>query len=255
MDLKDIEDMQPWLMRIVKETGRGINRFDMIGDGDKVLLAISGGKDSLALAFTLAVRQKWLPIKYQLHAMRIDWNQYPMPEEHDRKMAEFFDLLKIPYHVEHADMFPPSFRGDFNCYLCARNRKRMLFDKAAELGFSKIATGHHMDDIVATTLINLCYRGNFSTMMPVQQFFGGKLTLIRPMCMVHESKIRLMAERLAFPVYNTDCPFKETNMRLKIRPIINMLSQDNRRLREHIFEAPWNINEEYLPGNLGKGEK
>ena len=75
MELKDIENMQPWLMRIVKETGRGINRFKMIEDGDKVLLAISGGKDSLALAFTLAVRRRWLPIHYDLHAMRIDWNQ------------------------------------------------------------------------------------------------------------------------------------------------------------------------------------
>ena len=75
MELKDIENMQPWLMRIVKETGRGINRFKMIEDGDKVLLAISGGKDSLALAFTLAVRRRWLPIHYDLHALRIDWNQ------------------------------------------------------------------------------------------------------------------------------------------------------------------------------------
>ena len=254
MELKDIENMQPWLMRIVKETGRGINRFKMIEDGDKVLLAISGGKDSLALAFTLAVRRRWLPIHYDLHALRIDWNQYPMPDSDAKKMEEFFDMLEIPYEVEHADMFPPSFKGEFNCYLCARNRKRMLFDKAAELGYKKIATGHHMDDVITTTLINLCYRGNFSTMMPVQQFFGGKLTLIRPMCMVYESKLRLMAERLGFPVYNTGCPYKSTNMRLKMKPIVAELSRDNRRLREHIFEAPWNINPEYLPTDLGEDE-
>lgn len=247
MTKKDTVELQPWLKRIIKETGRGINRFNMIEDGDKVLLAISGGKDSLALAFALAVRKRWLPINYELRAMRIDWNQYPMPEEDARKMEEFFELLEIPYEVVKADMFPESFRGDFNCYLCARNRKRMLFDRAAELSFTKIATGHHMDDIIETTLINLCYRGNFSTMMPVQQFFGGKLTLIRPMCMVHESKLRLMAERLEFPTYNTGCPFKNTNMRLKMKPIIDMLNRDNRRLREHVFEAPWNINEEYLP--------
>ena len=89
-------------------------------------------------------------------------------------------------------------------------------------------------------------------MMPVQQFFGGKLTLIRPMCMVYESKLRLLAERLEFPVYNTGCPYKSTNMRLKMKPIVAMLSKDNRRLREHIFEAPWNINREYLPTDLGE---
>ena len=132
--------MQPWLMRIVKETGRGINRFKMIEDGDKVLLAISGGKDSLALAFTLAVRRRWLPIHYDLHALRIDWNQYPMPDSDAKKMEEFFDMLEIPYEVEHADMFPPSFKGEFNCYLCARNRKRMLFWKIPFLPFPNLKT-------------------------------------------------------------------------------------------------------------------
>lgn len=252
MDLNDTEFLKPWVMRIVKETGRGINRFDMIKDNDKILLGVSGGKDSLALAFMLSVRMRWLPIKYSLHAVRIEWDQYPLSEGCDEKIASFFEILKIPYEVIKADMFPPSFKGDFNCYLCSRNRKRILFSRAGELGIDKIALGHNLDDIINTTLINLCFRGNFSTMMPVQGFFGGKLFIIRPMCLVHESKIKLMAERLGFPVADVLCPFQKTNMRLKIRPLAEILAKNDKRFREHIFEAPWNINSEYLPLKLGE---
>ncbi len=99
----------------------------------------------------------------------------------------------------------------------------------------KIATGHHMDDIIETTLINMCFRGNFSTMMPVQDFFKGKLKIIRPMALLTETKVKLVSDRLDLPVYHTECPHKETNMRLKVKPIIKDLSRMDKNVREHIF--------------------
>ena len=250
-DIREVlKKTPPWLYRIVKETGKGINRFNMIVGGDDVLLAISGGKDSLVLALCLALRLKWLPVSYNLKALHINWKEYPMPEDLSKEIKEFFKQLNIPYESASHSMHPESFKGDFSCYLCARNRKRILFDYADKHNIKKIATGHHMDDIIETTLINMCFRGNFSTMMPVQDFFNGKLKLIRPMALVTETKVKLVSDRLNLPVYHTECPHKETNMRLKVKPIIKDLSRMDKNVREHIFNSPWNINKDYLPSDL-----
>ena len=246
----DTDKIPKWLMRIVKQAGKGINRFSMMGENDKVLLAVSGGKDSLVLALCLAVRLKWLPVKYELKALHINFREYPVPEERMAEIKKYFKMLSIPLESLDADIQPPSFRGKFNCYLCARNRKRILFEYAEKHGINIIATGHHMDDIVETTLINLCLRGNFSTMMPVQDFFEGKLKLIRPLCLVRETAVRLAAERLDLPVHNTSCPYKETNLRLRMKPVLKELYHLDKNVYEHIFDAPWKINSEYLPTDL-----
>ena len=239
-----------WLMRTVKQAGKGINRFEMISGGDRVLLAISGGKDSLLLALCLAIRLKWLPVSYELKALHIDWKQYPVPGYLLKEIERFFSLLDISFESVTADMMQESFRGKFNCYLCARNRKRILFEYAEKHGINKIATGHHLDDIAETTMINLCLRGNFSTMMPVQEFFGGKIRIIRPLCMVRESSLELAAKRIEIPVYSTICPYKETNLRLKMKPVLKQLCQLDKNVYQHIFDAPWKINTQYLPGDF-----
>ena len=246
----DTDKIPKWLIRTVKQAGKGINRFKMIEEGDETLLAISGGKDSLVLALCLSIRLKWLPVKYKLRALHINWREYPLPEPLFSQISAFFDKLKIPFESQSANMHPESFKNKFNCYLCARNRKRILFEYAAKHNITKIATGHHMDDIAETTLINLCLRGNFSTMMPVQDFFGGKLKLIRPLCLVREAQIKLAAQRLELPVYNTVCPYKETNLRLKMKPVLKQLYALDKHVYEHIFDAPWKINSEYLPDKL-----
>ena len=222
----------------------------MIEENDEVLLAISGGKDSLVLALFLSIRLKWLPVKYKLKALHVNWREYPMPPSLLSQITDFFAKLEIPFESQTADMQPTSFKKKFSCYLCARNRKRILFEYAAKHNISKIATGHHLDDIVETTLINLCLRGNFSTMMPVQEFFSGKLKVIRPLCLVREPQIRLAAQRLELPVYNTICPYKETNLRLKMKPFLKQLYSLDKHVYEHVFDAPWKINHEYLPDKL-----
>lgn len=246
----DTDKIPKWLMRIVKQAGKGINRFNMMGEDDKILLAVSGGKDSLVLALCLAVRLKWLPVKYELKALHINFREYAVPENKMAEIRKYFNMLSIPFESLDADIKPPSFRGKFNCYLCARNRKRILFEYAEKHGINIIATGHHMDDIVETTLINLCLRGNFSTMMPVQDFFNGKIKLIRPLCLVRETAVRLAAERLELPVHNTSCPYRESNLRLKMKPVLKELYHLDKNVYEHIFDAPWKINSKYLPGDL-----
>lgn len=235
----------PWVMRFVKQTGRGINQFKMIKENENILLGISGGKDSLALAFSLALRRRWLPIDYGLYAVHINWEEYPIEDEKLEKLKTFFEIIEIPFETVTVKMFPGDFAESFNCYLCSRNRKRILFDIAAEKNFTKIALGHHLDDLVETSLINLCFRGRFTTMLPVQEFFKGKLHIIRPMCEVRESAVNRLTENLGFPVCKSPCPYNDTNIRSQVKPIINSLSHIDKLTREHIYKAFWNEKDDF----------
>jgi len=241
-------DIPPRVRRFVKTVGRGINEFGMIGSGDSVLLGISGGKDSLSMALALALRRRWLPVSYSLNAVQIEWAEFPLSRESKEKLAEFFDAIEVPFRFLPAHMFPESFRGKFNCYLCSRNRKRILFDEIKSLGITKVALGHHLDDIIETTLMNLFYHGQFGTMMPVQDFFRGSVQLIRPMCRVTEAAVRNLAAFLELPVVSINCPHKDTTIRQDMKRIISSLAHKNRQVRENIYRAPWNISTEYLPG-------
>jgi tRNA 2-thiocytidine biosynthesis protein TtcA len=235
------------LERFARHVGRGINRFAMIGNGDHVLIGVSGGKDSLALSLALAERMKWVPVEYQLSAVQVEWREYPMTEEEKRAIDEFFDAIGIPFRRIPAQIAPPSFRRKFSCYTCSRNRKRILFDEAERVGAGKIALGHHMDDIARTTLMNMFFHGEISTMMPVQRFFGGKMSIIRPLCEVRENEVGRIAARLGLPAAANRCPNSEKNRRSLMKEILRQASHVNRHAVSNVYSAAWRINSEYLP--------
>jgi tRNA 2-thiocytidine biosynthesis protein TtcA len=233
-----------------RHVGRAIDRFDMISDGDRILLGVSGGKDSLSMSLALKERLRWVPIRYELFAVHVEWREYPLTGEERGGLEAFFARLEIPYRRVEASAFPPSFRGKFDCYLCARNRRRILFEQARELGFAKLALGHHLDDVVETTLMNLCYQGQFSTMMPVQGFFDGKLTLIRPLYEVTEREVASLARRMELPVVEGRCPTGGEGLRRVVRSVISELSHHGKRVRQNVYRAPWHVNSQYLPASL-----
>jgi tRNA 2-thiocytidine biosynthesis protein TtcA len=231
----------------VKHVGRGINRFSMIRDKDKILIGVSGGKDSLSLAFALAERKKWVPITYELHAVLVDWKEYPLRDDQKHNLSAYFGNLGIPITFIAATMIHEIPGKVFNCYICARNRKRILFNEAEKLGIGKIALGHNLDDIVETTMMNMFFRGEFSTMMPVQDFFGGKIKIIRPMCEVYEREIIRFSTACKLPIVTVDCPNKGTNQRVLMKEIVSKMSLVNKKVRDNIYRTPWNINSDYLP--------
>ncbi|MFW5643769.1 MAG: tRNA lysidine(34) synthetase [Alkalispirochaeta sp.] len=238
------------VMGFLKRAGRGINRYGMIGDGDRVLLSISGGKDSLAMALALRMRLRFVPITYALEAVMIDWREHPHTPESLTEIRRFFDALEIPFTVIEADMRPDSFGGRFDCYRCGRNRRRILFDYVRQWpGRPLIATGHHLDDLVQTTLMNMVIHGTFATMNPVQSFFDDALRVIRPLCEVRESTIRGVTEACALPVSSIDCPFREKNIRSRVAPIVEDLARIHPNAREQIFASLHHIDADYLPAS------
>ncbi len=229
--------MPPWVLRLVKQAGRTINTYSMIAEGDKVLLSVSGGKDSLALALALSLRKTWLPIDYSIEAVLINWQEYPIPESKLEKLKNFFSALSVPLTIKEEPMFSKGFRGKFNCYLCSRNRRRIIFQEAYDRGISLVAMGHHLDDLVETSMINEFFRGNFSTMLPVQEFFSGKLYIIRPLVQIKEHTISRLAEAYQLPVAKPVCPYNETNIRSKLKPIVKQLVHIDKLAREHVYHA------------------
>jgi tRNA 2-thiocytidine biosynthesis protein TtcA len=235
------------LAAFARKAGRGIHRFDMIRDGDRILIGVSGGKDSLALCAALAERKRWVPVDYTLWAAFIDWREYPAPPEALEAVRAFLEGLGIPLRVLQAHIHPPGYRKAFSCYICSRNRKRILFEEARRLGAAKVALGHHLDDVVETTLMNLFFRGEFSTMMPVQEFFQGRLSIIRPLCEMEERDVERLARRYPLPVIAGSCPRKDVNQRVVLKEILRRLRRESRQVKENIYRSAWNINSAYLP--------
>ena len=230
-------DIPPWVMRFIKGVGKTINTYRMVQGGDHVIIAASGGKDSLALALALSLRRKWLPVDYSLEGVMINWVEHPIPQEDLERIRKYFEDLSIPLQIFNERQFPESFNGSFNCYLCARNRRRILFQTADREGASLIAMGHHLDDLVETTMMNLFFRANFSTMLPVQEFFEGKMHVIRPLIETHEQVTRRLADTYDLPVVKPVCPYDQTNVRASLKPVIKEIAHLDKLCREHVYNA------------------
>jgi tRNA 2-thiocytidine biosynthesis protein TtcA len=231
----------------IKKVGRGINRHGMIQPGERILISVSGGKDSLALCLALSQRKRWVPMDYELYGLFIDWREYPAGAENRQRLLAFMESLKIPFRIVEAGIYPRSYDKPFNCYICSRNRKRILFQEAERLGLSKIAVGHHMDDIIETTLMNLFYKGEVATMLPVQRFFDGRIKIIRPMCEVEERDILRLMKVYPLPVFDIHCPRKSENLRLFFKQLIKQVGRINKHAKENLYKAPWCLNSDYLP--------
>jgi tRNA 2-thiocytidine biosynthesis protein TtcA len=228
---------------ISKGMGKAIQDYEMITPGDKILVAVSGGKDSLTMLRVLNDRKAFVPIKYDLLAVHVDMG-YPC--QHPKILAEYFKKMGIDYHIEKIDILKGRSRKDISCFWCSWNRRKALFETAVRLGCTKVALGHHMDDIVETVLLNLFFRGEISTMCPKQELFKGKITIIRPLAYVEEDLIRKFAKELDFPHHKCACPNSVTSKRTKIENIIKDLEKISPDIKKNIFRSVKRVKHEYL---------
>ncbi|MFA5156937.1 MAG: ATP-binding protein [Candidatus Omnitrophota bacterium] len=228
---------------ISKRVGKAITDYGMTSDGDKVVVAVSGGKDSLSLLHVLNDRRKFVPIKYELLAVHIDMG-YPKPIA--RQLAKYLEKTGIPYHIEKCDALKKTRRKDINCFWCSWNRRKALFETAARLGFGKVALGHHMDDIVETMLLNLFFHGEISAMSPKQELFKGKITLIRPLAYVEEYMIVKFAKAINLPDYHCKCPNSDISNRAKMGRIIADMKKTCPDVKKNIYRSLQRIKKDYL---------
>jgi len=228
---------------ISKRVGRAIMDYEMLASGDKIAVAVSGGKDSLTLLRVLNDRRKFVPIKYELLAVHIDMG-YPC--HHPKILAEYFKKIGVNYHIEKIDILQGKTRKDISCFWCSWNRRKALFEAADRFGCTKVALGHHKDDIIETILMNLFFHGEISAMSPKQELFKGKITIIRPLAYVEEDMIVRFAKSAGFPHQKCSCPNSLTSNRTKIADIIKDIKKVCPDVKTNIFRSVKRIKEDYL---------
>lgn len=226
--------------------GKAIHMKQMIRDGDHVLVAVSGGKDSLALLWLLRERIKRIPIDYRITPVHVDPG---FGGDSTALMESFFSDNDFDYRLIKSDIGPRA-HGVENrenpCFFCSRLRRKLIFELAVELGCNKIAFGHHKDDLIETFFLNVFYGASISTMLPVQVLFGGKLTIIRPLYLVENELIRRYAQIMNWPAIKLGCPSSGSSKREEIKNMLKNFYRSNSKIKGNIFHALQNVKPEYL---------
>jgi tRNA 2-thiocytidine biosynthesis protein TtcA len=234
-------------LHLKKWMEKAIMDYDMIAPGDRLLVGVSGGADSLALLDLLDSPMIFVP-SFTLHTVHIDPGFDPTYEGYgileNYLKAGGYDMI-----MEKTDIGPLS-HSDFNrknpCFLCSRLRRKRIFEIAAGQGCNKIAFAHHRDDIVETLLLNMFYSREISTMVPNQMIFAGKLHIIRPLAYIREAFVKKYAAERRFPSIENCCPTSKTSRRLYIKRLLDELEKENRDIRDNIFRSMNHVKQDYL---------
>lgn len=232
--------------------GRAIQDYKLIEDKDRILVGISGGKDSMTLLKLLSERKKWAPVQYGLIAIHVE-SDYSCDEKSVKKsLKKFCKDNKIEYIVETIRIVNPEQgqgidnKKDVSCFWCSWNRRKALFLAADRLKCNKVALGHHKDDIIETLLLNLFYQGEFSGMNPRQELFGGKIVIIRPLCYVEEKYTRKFSREMKLPPISCRCPNADMSKRRMVKRLIAGLEEDCPYIKTNLFRSMGRISKEYL---------
>lgn len=232
--------------KIRKQFNKGCVDYGLLEDGDRILIALSGGKDSLELTRLMAARARIFRPKIEVEAAHVIMDN--IPYETDRTyLEEFCREQGVRFHLLHSRFDESTDERKTKCFLCAWNRRKTLFEYAEQNGFNKIALGHHMDDILTTLLMNMSFEGSFHTMPPMLKMEHYKLSIIRPMCLVHEPLIKQVAEELNFQKLKAKCPYEEVTQRAAMADVFHNLEALNPEIRYNMWQSMTNIKPEQLP--------
>jgi len=238
---------------------RAISEFKLVEEGDKVAVAVSGGKDSLTMAKLFQELQKHWKVNFGLEFIAMDPGYH---EDIKKLLVSNCEYLNIPVHIFESGIFNvvDNIAKDYPCYMCAKMRRGALYSKAKELGCNKLALGHHFNDVIETTLLNIFYSGSFKTMMPKlrSQNYEG-IELIRPLYYVEESYIERFIQSSGIWPLNCACMVAAKrigNKRYEIKNMIKKLKKDfNKDIDKLIFHAAENVNIDSILGWEKDGEK
>jgi tRNA 2-thiocytidine biosynthesis protein TtcA len=229
--------------RLHRQVGQAIADFNMIEDGDKVMVCLSGGKDSYALLDILTNLRQRAPIRFELVAVNLDQKQPGFPEH---VLPEYLRSVGAPFHIEEQDTYSIVKRlipeGKTMCSLCSRLRRGILYRVATELGATKIALGHHRDDMVVTLLMNMFFGSRMKGMPPKLVSDDGKHVVIRPLAYVAETDLERWAEVRRFPIIPcTLCGSQENLQRAQIKQMIREWDRKHPGRVDNMFSAMGNI--------------
>ncbi|MDX2252592.1 MAG: tRNA 2-thiocytidine(32) synthetase TtcA [Nitrospira sp.] len=237
---EETEKLQTRLCRLV---GQAIADYRLIEHGDKVMVCLSGGKDSYGLLDILLLLQRRAPVKFDLVAVNLDQKQPGFPAH---ILPEYLTSRGVPFHIETRDTYSIVKRlipeGHTTCSLCSRLRRGHLYRIATELGATKIALGHHRDDIVETLFLNLLYTGKLKAIPPKLRSKDGRHLVIRPLAFVKEADLARYAELRAFPIIPCDlCGSQEDLKRKKVKAWLRQWEMESPGCSDSMAAALTNV--------------
>ena len=262
-DRKPVKDIERSIIKTYRKNiwskfVKAIKEYELIEDGDKIAVAISGGKDSLLMAKLFQELHKNGNQNFDVEYIAMDPGYHP---DIRKLLEDNCDYLGIPVQIYDTDVFrvADKIASDYPCYMCARMRRGALYGKAKELGCNKLSLGHHFNDVIETTMLNLLCAGSFKTMMPKLKAKNFEnMELIRPLYLIEEQFIQRFIQNSGIWPLNCACMVAAKrigNKRYEIKELIENLKKDFKNVDMSIFRAAQNVNMEAILGWEADGEK
>ncbi|MCF8056054.1 MAG: tRNA 2-thiocytidine biosynthesis protein TtcA [Desulfocapsa sp.] len=229
-----------------KRIGQAMHDYSMLSDGDQVLVAVSGGIDSLVLTWLLKYWLKKAPVHYGLTAVHIDmglWREEMAAANPVVEVQKQMEKTGLTLHIEKS---LPLIDDERNCFSCSKLRRKQLFELASRFKCNKIAFGHHKDDLLETLFLNMLYSGNISTMVPKQELFDGRLTVIRPLAYIEKQEVAAIAGEIGLHAVNTLCPLAGDTRREQVRKMLHDIYGQIPRAKASLFASMKNVREGYM---------
>lgn len=232
--------------KLSRKVGKTLYDFNLLGKNDRVLVGLSGGKDSLILLETLADRKKHIPIAFELFAIHV--SAINMDYQADTEwLTGFCRDLDVPLFLEETTVDLNKDPEKPPCFVCSWARRKKIFARAKELNCNKIALGHHYDDALQTMLLNLIYHGSISSLPQKLSMFEDRIELIRPLLMIREKELSEYAALRQFRKIEKTCPYEDSTRREDMKNLLKHMEKLNKDAGKNLFRAMDNIYPEYLP--------
>ncbi len=237
-------------LHLRKRLEEAILKHEMLSPGDRLLIGVSGGADSLTLLKLLAGPLIFVPRPEFLLVVYVDMGFEESDGNESDRLEAYFREEGVNYFIKKTEIGPLAHSG-YNrkaspCFLCSRLRRRELFELAREHRCNKVALAHNKDDVIETFLLNIFFAREISTMLPYQSFFNGDFHLMRPLAYIEDSLLKRFAREAGLPVVKNPCPTAGTTKRQYIKDLIKRLDTDHRGVKENIFKAMKHVKPDYL---------